>query len=208
MAATIALNIAYGLYVATGFVKTELKLRIALIIVSVAFIIWGFVSSTWSAVIWNVLFGSTHAYRVIKMWRQNRSIQLDERAAAVHARIFPELNRLDFFTLWSIGTTTVHETDEVLIEQGADHKELALILGGQVTVDRDGERLAVLGADALLGERSYVTGQPASARVVASNEVTLHSWNQGEMAALVVLCPDAHAAVVAHIGVDLAAKLG
>lgn len=208
MAETIAVNVAYAIYVASGLVKTEWRLRATLVVVSIAFIIWGLIAGVWSAVGWNFLFGSTHAYTLIRLWMRNRSIQISTEAAAVHERVFSSLNRFDFFTLWSVGTTREFVGGDVLIDLGDRVEAISLLISGEVSVTREGKRLADLTTDSLLGERSYVTGQPASATVTAINEVTVHEWNQEKIGALVDICPNAHAAIVAHIGVDLAAKLG
>jgi len=207
LAETIALNVAYALYVASGLVKTEWRLRVALVVVSIAFIIWGLVAGLYSPIVWNVLFGLTHCWHLYRMWQANRAISLTEDAEHVRERLFKELPRLDFFALWSIGTTNEFDPGEVLITQGATDHQLSLILRGQISVDRGGEQLATLGPDALLGERAFVTGQPASADVSALSGGAIHSWNREKMQALANLYPAAHAALVAHVGVDLAAKL-
>lgn len=208
MAETISVNVAYAIYVASGLVKTEWRLRAVLVVVSIAFIVWALIAGVWSAVFWNVLFGSTHGYTLLRMWMRNRAIQISSEAAAVHERVFPSLSRVDFFTLWSLGNTERYEPDDVIIELGSKVQAISIVLGGECTVTREGTTLAELGADALLGERSYVTGQPASATVSARNDVMVHEWNQEKISALVEICPNAHAAIVEHIGVDLAAKLG
>jgi len=207
MAETIAVNVAYALYVASGFMKTELRLRISLVVVSIAFIVWAVIAGSWSPVVWNVLFGVTHAVHVYRMWQANRAIALSEEAEEVHARLFPELSRLDFHALWSVGATHGFDPGDELILEGAEDHSLSLVLRGQVSVVRNSEVLATLGPDALLGERSFVTGHPASADVVALSGGALHCWNMLKVQALGDLYPTAHAALIAHIGVDLAVKL-
>lgn len=207
MAETIAVNVAYALYVSSGFVKTEWRLRMAMVVVSVAFIVWAVIAQLWSPVAWNVAFGLTHSFHLHRMWQANRAIQLSDEAEEVHARLFRRLSRLDFHALWSIGSTNEFDPGEVLIRQGAADHNLLIVLRGQVSVARDGESLATLGPDALLGERAFVTGDPASAEVTALSGGAVHSWNMLKVQALGDLYPTAHAALVAQIGVDLAVKL-
>lgn len=207
MAETIAINVAYALYCASGLVKTEWRLRGALVVVSIAFVVWGLIAASWSPVMWNVVFGGIHTWHLYRMWKAERAISLTGDAERVHRDLFPGLTRLDFFALWSIGTSREFDPGELLIAHGSEAHDLSLVLRGQISVDRGGEQLATLGPDALLGERSYVTGQPASADVTALSGGVIHAWNPQKMQALADLYPAAHAALIGHIGVDLAAKL-
>ncbi|MEM9652079.1 MAG: cyclic nucleotide-binding domain-containing protein [Actinomycetota bacterium] len=207
MAETVIFNIAYALFVATGFVKTILRLRLALIGVAIAYIIWGVVAQNTSAIIWNVAFASVHSYQVFRLWAQRRSIQLTETQSNIHDRLFPDLDLIDFYTLWSIGNERTLKPDAVLIQQGEVQDTLMLIVAGAVVVERDDELLAELGPDDLLGERSYMTGEVASATVRATSEVELHEWDQRRMKALVDLSNPAHESMVRYISADLARKL-
>ena len=68
--------------------------------------------------------------------------------------------------------TTVAE-GETLAQQGKLAREFALILDGRVRVERDGKRLAWLGAGDFFGEMSIIDGQPRSATVVAETATAL-----------------------------------
>lgn len=204
-----ALNIAYALYVASGLVRTVARLRIALVIVSAAFIGWGVLSETWAAVAWNLAFGVVHAYQLIRLWMAKRAIDLSEVEKGIHNRLFDELSVTDFFTLWSIGQPRIHDPGDVLILEGTNHQTITLVISGGVVVERDGRQLAALGPDATVGERSYVTGEPANATVTAGPQGSeVHEWDQRQIGALTKLCPAAHQALMRHIGRDLASKLG
>lgn len=208
----IAINIAYALYVGSALAKTEIKLRVMLVIVSIAFMIWALIAGQTSALIWNLLFGGSHLSQLIRRWQQHRAIEIADDAELVHQRLFRDLSRLDFFGLWSVGASRRVMPGEPLIVEGSKQDTIALLLSGEVLVERatpDGPmEIARLGVDSLLGERSFVTGQPASASVTAVSETVIHEWSQDKMAALRELCPAAHGAIVRLIGVDLAAKLG
>ena len=207
MAETIIFNVAYALFVASGFVKTMLKLRIALVGVAVVYILWGFIADNPSAVLWNLAFAAVHTYQLIKLWNQRRSIQLTEQETDIHRRLFPDLDLIDFYTLWSMGDVKTLPAGETLIDQDEVQDTLMLIVSGTVSVERDGDHLADLGQDNLLGERSYMTGEVASATVRASSEVEIHVWDQRRMKALVDLSTPAHESMVRYISADLARKL-
>jgi hypothetical protein len=203
----IALNIAYMFYVSSGFTKSLLRLRIAMIFATVAFITWGLLSSTWTAVFWNVAFGAVHGYKLIELWIQHRSIQLSDSQTELRARLFSDLSTIDFYTLWSVGTSRAAEPGEVLIEEGQVQKTVMLIIDGEVAIEQGGAQVATLQADSVVGERSYLTGHRANATVRAATEATIHEWDQEKMKALQGLCPAAHDSMNRHIGLDLANKL-
>ncbi|MEM7273849.1 MAG: cyclic nucleotide-binding domain-containing protein [Actinomycetota bacterium] len=207
MAETIVINIAYALYVASGFIKTLFRLRIALIGVSIAFVIWGVVSEVWAAVPWNIAFGAVHAYELFRMWREERAITLTEVEAGIHQRLFPDLDLMEFFTMWSVGTSRPLTVGTELITENKPQRTLALIVEGELEVTRAEEYLATLRPDHLVGERRYLPGEPANATVRAVGEATVHEWDQKKMAALVDLCPPAHKSMTRLIGADLARKL-
>lgn len=207
MAETIIFNFAYAMFVASGFMKTMARLRLALIGVSFVYIGWGFVADNMSAVVWNLCFGAVHTYQLIKLWAQRRSIELSVQEKDIHDRLFPDLDLIDFYTLWSMGDIRTLSAGATLIDQGAVQDTLMMIVSGSVEVVRDGESLAKLGPDDLLGERSYMTGEVASATVLAITDVEIHEWDQRRMKALVDLSTPAHESMVRYISSDLAKKL-
>lgn len=207
VAETVIFNIAYALFVASSLVRTLLRLRLALIGVAVAYIVWGIVAGNLSAILWNTAFAAIHAYQVFKLWAQRRSIELTDTERNVHERLFPDLDTIDFYTMWSIGNQRTLQPGATLIAQGQVQDTLMLIVAGSVVVERDGAVLAELGPDDLLGERSYMTGETASATVRAVAEVELHEWDQRRMKALGDLSTAAHDAMARFISTDLAKKL-
>ncbi len=207
MEEAIALNIAYAVYVASGFAKTFIRLRLAMIAASLAFIAWGLIAGTWSAIVWNVAFGAVHVYNLVKLWMRRRSIDLTTGQAEIHQRLFSDLDLVDFYTLWSIGSSTTVAPGSKLIVDGSVQETVMLIISGKVSVLQDGTEVSRLGPDSVVGERSYLTGERANATVIAVDEVTIHTWDQEKMKALSGLCPPAHESMTRHIGRELASKL-
>lgn len=203
----LALNIAYVLYVASTLFRTVVKLRVMMIATSVAFIVYGVFLGSMSVIVWNVLFGAMHAGQLFILWRKHRAIDISPEEEAIWHERFVSLSRLDFYTLWSVGERRFEAADTVVIDEGQKQESLALILTGDLEVRRCGEVLAKLAPGALIGERSFVTDQPASATVRTINEVELHLWSHEKIHALEMLCPAAHQAMAELIGQDLARKL-
>lgn len=83
MAESLLINLAYALYVASGFVRTVARLRAALLVVSATFITWGLVAPNYPTVLWNLAFGSVHALQLYRQWRV-------ERDGAVVAELGPD----------------------------------------------------------------------------------------------------------------------
>ena len=144
LAETIALNVAYSMYVASGFIRTVFRLRIGMICVSVAFVIWASLAGVWSGVAWNVAFGGVHAYQLFKLWKRHRSISLTDDERAIHRRLFAELTLVDFFTLWSIGNGRRAPAGELLIAEQSEQHTIILIVSGDVVVERHGRLVATV----------------------------------------------------------------
>lgn len=74
---------------------------------------------------------------------------------------------------------------EFLIKEGPDEDgSFFIILDGQVNITKDGlpgKVLAVLSSGAVLGEMTFLTGNPRSTNVVSEEGVTVFKVNQGTM---------------------------
>lgn len=62
---------------------------------------------------------------------------------------------------------------DILIEQGQAGSSLFMILEGQVSVIRDGERIATRGPGDFVGELSLLLGEPCNATVTALEDCRL-----------------------------------
>jgi len=98
---------------------------------------------------------------------------------------------------------------EALIARGAASETLYIVNFGQfgVTNAQDGEIVAEIGKDQLIGEMGFFTGDPRSASVIAMRDSEVLEINRGEFDELVARFPDMQRAVMRSLAKRLA-RLG
>ncbi len=203
---TAVLNLAYFALVSATFTRTIVVLRAFLIASGISFFVYGVMVENWSTFGWNIVIITLHLRQLVLYIRSQRRVELTNEERTAQQRYFPDLTDFDFVSLWSMGET-VERRDMVLIEENEQHGQVALILDGTVEVTRAGYESVSLGAGALIGEMSFVSGQTANARTRAVGAVRLRKWPQERLKTLDVLNPAAAKALERFIQRDLVAKL-
>ncbi len=203
---TLLLNIAYIILVTATFFRTVLKLRIGLIVAALGFITYGIVSGTASIAIWNSVTGSLHLFQVMKHLRARRAVEISVEDELLRKKWFPELDRFDFFSIWSLGESVLVANSQLTTE--GDHPDaVSLVIEGVVEVRSSGTKLGVVEPGALLGEMSFLSGDGATADAYAVGAVRLRRWPNERLTALQHLNPEAAKAFHAFISLDLRRKL-
>ncbi len=93
-------------------------------------------------------------------------------------RIFEHLNEREEQSLMEKAGISCFQADEVIIKEGDEHNAIYVILKGIVRVEKDSSgfplELSRLNAGQIFGEMSFVSGVPASASIVADEEVEVY----------------------------------
>ena len=113
----------------------------------------------------------------------------------------------EFMTLLNYGSWCHADAGEVLVERGEDPEYLYFIYGGRAEVQVDGEVVATLVPNQFVGEMSFLTKEPASATVIASEPLRLIRWSRTKLSTLLSEQPKLLLALQATISLDLLAKL-
>lgn len=207
--ATIVLNIAYAIYVASAVVKKLFVLRIVLLFATAGFIVYGIVDEIWSLVGWNILFGGGHLWQLIKMIQERRNVDLDDEADAIRTLLFNDLDPVLFNRFWHLGNE-IHPSDgQLLIKQGSADANLFLMLDGtiEITPAPTGYAAIHLGPLRFAGEMSNVSGDSANANVTARGRVRARAWDRSDLEALRSDEPEINSALVHAISRDVVRKL-
>ena len=64
--AVIVLNFAYIALLASTFTRNLTWLRVALVVASIAFAVFGLLEDILSIVLWNIAIGASHLYRIVR----------------------------------------------------------------------------------------------------------------------------------------------
>lgn len=202
---TIIINVAYVSLFASTFTRTIPRLRMFLVGAAICFIVFGSIVGNWSMVAWNVLTGILNSRQLILHARRRRALVLSAEDESSRKRWFGDLDAFDFASLWSMGED-VDVKDERIVEAGHQHASTSLILDGVIEVQRGGTTVT-LGAGALIGEMSLVSGAPATADVDAVGPVRLRQWSDQRLHTLDTLNPRAGRAFHRFVEKDLTIKV-
>ena len=204
--AVIVLNIAYVALLTSTFTRAITRLRFMLILASVAFIIFGVLENIVSIVLWNIVIGSLHLFHIVRDYYQQRSVTLAPAEQIERDQFFPGLCDFDFHLLWCMGRDLEY-TDAVLVHADEEPDTVSLVLDGIVVVeDKQGEVVRGLRRGALVGEMSFVSGEPAAFDVRAQGTAVVKQWDQRQLASMDQLHPASARAFRELISRDLVAK--
>ena len=181
--AVLVLNAAYVALLASTFTRTVVWLRCMLVLAAIAFIIYGSIESIRSMVLWNIAIGSMHAYRIVRDYRQQRSVQLDSIESAARDEFFPALGDFDFHMLWCMGTEVAYQ-DQTVIHAGTRPQTVSLVLEGTARIESQGVVTRGIRRGGLLGEMSFVSGRNAEVDVVARGPLVVRQWDQRQLSSL------------------------
>ena len=201
----IVLNLAYISLFMSTFSRSVVWLRAALMVASVAFIIYGAVVGIWSMVFWNIIIGLLHTMQQFKHLRARSEVTISSEDDRFRQMLFPGLNDFDFHLLWSLGVeeTMAHQ----LTHQGVVADSVWLILEGEVEVRSKGGLVSRLAVGSLVGEMSYLSNGPATADTFPVGEILVRHWSAASLRVLAEVNPAASQAIFEAISNDLGSKL-
>ena len=97
--------------------------------------------------------------------------------------------------------------NETVIKAGDTQADLLLILNGKANVMREGKKIATLERGQFIAEISYITGNPASADVVAQDDLLFYTWSRDTLNKLRKSNPATMGKLDRILTLDMAGKL-
>lgn len=182
------INGGYALMLAALAARDILWLRVILMGAQAMLGSYGLVIHNHAMAFWNFAFVGINGVRVLGLLAERRPIQLPRDQDSIYRQVFASMSRREFLLLWEMGETRTVDGRQ-LIRAGERQTELVLLLDGEVVVRKDGQELARLGRGSFVAEMSFVTGDAASADVIADGAVRLLAWPQEKLNRLEQLNP-------------------
>lgn len=199
-------NFGYAFMLVGITIKDILWLRIVLIFGHGFIWLYAFTTGNNPVVFWNTLFIIINGFRIINLWRERRPYQIPEHLADLYDTIFHAMSRKEFLDFWSLSRPAEY-SGETIIKDGEPIGSLSLVFAGKVLVKKGNRILAQLERGKFLGEMGYLTGDAASADVVADGIVVLHSWSFHTLTKLKRDKPELLIKLQNIIGMDLSRKI-
>lgn len=205
--ATVVLNGAYLLMVISPLFRKMLWLRVTVVVSSVFFVTYGLLAGVPSVAMWNGLFGLFHLFHIGRLVKARRAKSLSPEEQIIRDSLFPQMDPEDFVFFWEMGRPERY-ADDVLCQEGQPQRELILILEGHADItSAAGRHLAQAGRYQLVGEMSFLSGQPATADVCTRGEVTARVWDQDALRGLERLRPEAALSLTRALASTVSLKL-
>ena len=199
-------NLGYALGLAALAVKDVLWLRCILVLSQVSLSTYAILTGNLNVAFWNLLFLVINSVRIIHLMRERRPIPLPEELADLYHQVFSSMSTKEFLYFWNTGQISKTQ-NERLVKQGETLEKLSLILSGEVDIIINKKTVAQLQPNSFFAEMSFLTGDPASADVVAHGEIEYISWEQEKLHQLKLLNPTLLIKIQNILGKDLAGKV-
>lgn len=202
----VLLTVVYMAYLLSPALRDEFFLRVALMITSLGFILWGVLIDNTVTVIANVLFVLIGARHIIRLYKQRQPVELNDTQRRINEEIFEAMSAREFLLFWHLGDEDFVESGE-LIRKDEKLDDVLVITRGDVIIELDSGDL-VKEAPILLGEMSYALGvdAAATATVRCEGEVEMRRWTKTTLRDLQRSHPDLAVPFLRSIGSNLAAK--
>lgn len=159
---------------------------------------------------WHSVFITIHLYRILRMVLGERAVRFTAEERELYETVFRNFTKLEFMKLLKAGAWRTIEPggeEAVLCREGSPIDRVMFIARGAADVQAGGRSVAQLRAGQLIGEMSFVTGEPASATVTVTEPMRVIVWRKEDLRSLRTRNPSLRFAMDAVIGADLSQKL-
>ncbi|MBU1100753.1 MAG: popeye domain-containing protein [Bacteroidetes bacterium] len=201
--------IANIIYTSSYAVRDIMWLRILTIMGALCTFPYFFFQDTplWSALFWQTMFITINAVNLVFLYLERRPVDLDDDQKRLHLLVFRSLKHKEMLKLLSLAQWQTIGKGEKIIEKGAVIDNLYLLFRGEAEVESDGKIRAHLRDGRFMGEMSYITGQPTSANIIATEDTRYLSWTKESLNKFFVKNSTIKNVMQAILGYDMAEKL-
>lgn len=201
-------HFAGALFVAAAAMTSTRRLRWLVMAGCVVALVWlAWRGGPVSAMIWIGAVGIANGAQLAVMVRRSRTgmMRQEERDLLEHILRVEEPARQK--RLLDVMRWRDAAEGEVLIRQGQVEPPLIYVASGTGVIEHDGSRVGQCGKGDFLGEMSMVSGQRASAWVIAAEPMRIAEFDRDALAHLSRSSPEIGAALAAALNQGLAAKV-
>lgn len=202
----LLINLGYLLMLVALLMRDILWLRVILLTAQTALGFYGLFSDNHAMAAWNFIFVGINTARSVRLLVERRPIHLPRDQEQIYKQLFLSMSRREFLLLWEMGMPGRSDGAQ-LVREGEAQRQLVLILNGEVVVRKAGQELARLKRGQFVAEMSFLSGDPASADVLAEGPVDYRAWPQDKLRALQQLNPALLVKLHHILGRDLTQKV-
>ena len=179
----IFLHFSYLLTLLALSIRGILWLRIVLTISQFGHLMNAYLNDDINKGSWTIIFIIINLVQIMIIFRERRELFIPEQIRDLYENIFHTKTSREFLHFWDKGEL-MHVDNKTLISQGENQENLMLVLNGTAEVIRNDKKIATLERGQFIAEISYITGKPASADVLVSNDLTYYIWDKKSLSEL------------------------
>ncbi|MEE2858268.1 MAG: cyclic nucleotide-binding domain-containing protein [Candidatus Neomarinimicrobiota bacterium] len=179
----IFLHCSYLLTLLALSIRGILWLRIVLTVSQCGHLINAYMNDDINKGGWTIIFIIINLVQIMIIFRERRELFIPEQIRDLYENIFHTKTSREFLHFWDKGEL-MHVDNKTLISQGDNQENLMLVLNGTAEVIRNDKKIATLERGQFIAEISYITGKPASADVLVSNDLTYYIWDKKSLSEL------------------------
>lgn len=164
-------------------------------------------TTLWAPLSWSVVFAAINLLQSWRLYVERRPVKLTAEEEEIRRLVFRDLPPRKVLQVLSIGSWTMLEAGERVLERGKLPDAVSLIVRGKVRVMRDGRVLGELIAGDIVGSALIFSGVPADLDAVTVERVRTMRWQIGALQRYLDANPETRTVMQRHLAGDLARKV-
>lgn len=201
-------HFTYFLLIVSMLMRRMVLLRCFAIASGVAKIIYrAFLLFDPVSVLWETIFVLVNVGQLLLIWYYERHHRFTEDQRHFVDSMPDSVERRALKRLLAFAAIREIAADETLVREGEVVKDLLYAASGVARIESAGRIIAVCGPGDYLGEMSFLTGEPATATVIAVKPMRLLAFDQRRLHAAIESDPTIRRAMEAGLNRNLVGKL-
>jgi hypothetical protein len=168
------------LYLCAYLVRDILWLRVITVVAAISFLPYYYscqATPMYAPIAWLSLFTLVNLFQIVILFFERCPVYLGEDELRVYRALFRSLTPREFVKLMRTAESRRAAAGDLMLEKDAQVDTLMLLLSGRASVMVGRQRIAGLEQLQFVGEMAFLTGHPASARVVADEPTDYLAWS-------------------------------
>ena len=161
----------------------------------------------YAPIFWYSMYALINMFNISHLIYEDRAIALEPHENSLKNLVFKHFTAADFKRLLAIAEWKTATRDQVLIRENSQVEDLYLLTSGALNVLQNDQQIARRLPGSFVGELAFLTGDPASAEVVFSEDSKYLHWTAEDLNRLLTKRPSLNKAFEALLTLDVAEKL-
>ena len=207
---TDMVHLANVLYLCSYLVRDILWLRVLTILAGLSLLpFYGSCSDhiLWAPIAWNLVFMTVNLVQIGILIHERRPQLLAGPEQALYRQVFPDLTPGEFRRLMKLGEWREIANGSTIVRRDSVVLDMLVLREGRLEVRAAGGVIAQLKPGQFVGEMSFLSGEKATADVIATEPSRVLAWSQESLNELLEKKPALAFKIRGILGRDVVAKL-